>query len=45
MCLIRTCIFEMEEQADDIREDHKANVQKFIIDASMLARAPLTAME
>ena len=35
----------MEEQADDIREDHKANVQKFIIDASMLARAPLTAME
>ena len=45
MCLIRTCIFEMEERADDIREDHNANVQKFIIAASMLARAPVTAME
>ena len=45
MCLIRTCIFEMEERADDIREDHNANVQKFIIAASMLARAPVTEME
>ena len=45
MCLIRTCIFEMEERADDIREDHNANVQKFIIAASMLARAPVTALE
>ena len=42
-CLIRVCIFEMEERADDIREDHKANVQKFTRDSSMLARAPLTA--
>ena len=44
MCLIRVCILEMEERADDIREDHEANVQKFTMDASNLARAPLTAM-
>ena len=45
MCLIRTCIFEMEERADDIREDHKANVQKIIMNASMLAAVPLPSNE
>ena len=45
MCLIRVCIFELEERADDIREQHKENMQKFIMGASMLARTPSVALE
>lgn len=40
MCLIRVCVFELEERSEERREDHRENMQKFIMGASMLARAP-----
>ena len=48
MFLIQFCIFELEERANDIREQHKENMQKFIMGAmatSMLARTPSVAQE
>ena len=42
MCLIRMCILDLEERANELREQYRENMQKVIFNASNVAHAPAT---
>ena len=41
-CIIRVCILELEERANELREKYKENMQTFIVNTAEMAQVPAT---